>query len=224
MTIPEAIKFIVDRKDNSLLTDSNKFKDYLKGLCSDNPKELKIINRILDDEILAKIFGNERDNVKIARLREEFEDQGLSTDWSEFIISSFAQVLNWNYEPEVSNTKNTNSQPLNQQTSNTSNDFNHYLKLAEQGDPEAQNKIGKLYYNGNGVPQDTEQAFYWFKQAADRGNAKAQNNLGYMYYNGEAVEQDYEQSIKWYRKAAEQGNTEAQFNLGYMYYLSLIHI
>ena len=110
MTIPEAIKFIVNRKDDSLLKDSKKFNAYLKDLCSDNPKELKIVNRILEDKILARIFGNDRDNVKIARLRDEFEDQGLSTDWSEFIISSFAQVLGWNYEPKE--TKNIEEQKI----------------------------------------------------------------------------------------------------------------
>ncbi len=103
MTVQEAIKFIVNQREKSLLTDSKKFKAYLQDLCSaDNPKELKIINKALEDKILAKIFGNERDNVKIARLRDEFEDQGLSETWSEFIINSFAQVLGWNYSNKVS--------------------------------------------------------------------------------------------------------------------------
>ena len=103
MTIQEAIKFIVTRNDDNLLKDSKKFKSYLLDLCSDNPKELKIINRALDDKILARIFGNDRDNVKIARLRDEFEDQGMSEIWIEFIISSFSQVLDWNYEPKIIN-------------------------------------------------------------------------------------------------------------------------
>ena len=111
MTVQEAIKFIVNQREKSLLTDSKKFKAYLQDLCSaDNPKELKIINRALEDKILAKIFGNERDNVKIARLRDEFEDQGLSETWSEFIINSFAQVLGWNYSNKVS-TQNNSIQP-----------------------------------------------------------------------------------------------------------------
>ena len=113
----EAIQFIVNRQDDSLLTDSRKFKSYLLDLCSDNPRELKIINRALDDMILQRIFGEDRDNVKIAKLRDKFEEQGLSDTWSEFIISSFAQVLNWNYEPKTSQNSITNTNTTN----NTSN-------------------------------------------------------------------------------------------------------
>ena len=107
MTIQEAIKFIVNKRDKSLLTDSKKFKAHLKDLCPECQKELKILNRTLDENILAKIFGNEKDNVKIARLRDEFEDQGLSETWSDFIISSFAQVLGWNYSNNISSLNNS---------------------------------------------------------------------------------------------------------------------
>ena len=103
MKISEAIKFIVDQNDKKLLTDSKKFTSYLLDLCSDNPKELKIVKRALEDKILERIFGNERDNVKIARLRDEFDEQGMTIDWSEFVISSFAEALGWNYTPKVQN-------------------------------------------------------------------------------------------------------------------------
>lgn len=97
MTITEAIQSIVNRNDDTILKDSNKFKAYLKDLCSDNPKELKIISRALDDKILNIIFCSEEENIKIARLRSEFEDQGMSDNWIDFILQSFSQVLNWNY-------------------------------------------------------------------------------------------------------------------------------
>ena len=98
MTISEAIKEIVDKDDDELFKNSNRFKAYLSDLCADNPKELKIIKRALDDKILARIFGNDRENIKIARLKDEFEEQGLSDFWSDFIINSFSEVLGWNYE------------------------------------------------------------------------------------------------------------------------------
>ena len=103
MKISEAIKFIVEKNDKKLLTDSKRFKSYLLDLCSDNPKELKIVKRALEDKILERIFGNERDNVKIARLRDEFDEQGMAEDWSEFVISSFAKILGWNYTPKTQN-------------------------------------------------------------------------------------------------------------------------
>ena len=114
MKISEAIKFIVEQNDKKLLTDSKRFKSYLLDLCSDNPKELKIVKRALEDKILERIFGNERDNVKIARLRDEFDEQGMSEDWSEFVISSFAEALGWNYTPKVQN-QQSQSQPQQKQ-------------------------------------------------------------------------------------------------------------
>ena len=114
MKISEAIKFIIDQNDKKLLTDSKRFKSYLSDLSSDNPKELKIVKRALEDKILERIFGNERDNVKIARLRDEFEAQGMSEDWSEFVISSFAEALAWNYTPKVQNQQVQQNQSSNQ--------------------------------------------------------------------------------------------------------------
>lgn len=74
-----------------------------------------------------------------------------------------------------------------------------------------------MYYEGEGVLLDYEQAFYWFKQSAGQGYANAQFNLGLMYCKGQGVLQDYEQSFYWYRKSAKQGNANAQNSLGIMY-------
>ena len=215
MTIPEAIKFIVDQNDKKLLTDSKRFKSYLLDLCSDNQKELKIINRALDDRILERIFGNERDNVKISRLRDEFEVQGMSESWSEFIIGSFASVLSWNYKQKE--TTENNISKSNQKFSNTANDFHNYLKLAEQGDPEAQNKIGDIYRLGQGVKTDYKEAVKWYKKSAEQGNAYGQCYLGYMYENACGVEKNYKEAIKWYRKSFNQGNGQAQYFLACFY-------
>ena len=88
---------------------------------------------------------------------------------------------------------------------------------AEQGDAEAQFKLGRMYGKGEGVPQDGVQAVAWFRKAAEQGHAKAQNGLGAMYDLGQGVPQDWVQAVVWYRKAAEQGEAMAQSNLGAMY-------
>jgi TPR repeat protein len=92
-----------------------------------------------------------------------------------------------------------------------------FRKAAEQGLADAQNNLGKMYYNGHGVPQDYNEAVNWFTKAAIQDYAKAQNNLGLMYYKGEGVPQDYKEAIKWFIKAAAQGFVKAQFILGLMY-------
>jgi TPR repeat protein len=94
-----------------------------------------------------------------------------------------------------------------------------FRPLAEQGSVLARYNIGKMYYLGQGVPQDYVEAMKWSRLAADQGNSLAQHNLGVMYYLGQGVLQDYMEAAKWFRLAAEQGNASAQNNLGKMYYL-----
>ena len=91
-------------------------------------------------------------------------------------------------------------------------------EAAEQGIPEAQDKLGRMYYAGkNGVEQDYAKAVEWYRKAAEQDNTHAQNELGFMYYAGRGVEQDYAQAVEWLRKAAEQGYATAQDSLGFMY-------
>ena len=89
--------------------------------------------------------------------------------------------------------------------------------LAEQGDPLAQASLGEMYHEGQGVPQDYEEAVFWHRKAAEQGYDLAQFSLGIMYANGQGVPQDYAKALYWYRKAATQGHAGAQYNLGVMY-------
>jgi len=97
-------------------------------------------------------------------------------------------------------------------------DLETLRKKAAAGDAAAQFKLGWMYANGEGVPEDDAEAVKWCRKAAEQGVADAQANLGVMYHNGVGVTQDYAEAAKWYRKAAEQGDTDAQFLLGYLYY------
>ena len=54
-------------------------------------------------------------------------------------------------------------------------------KAAEQGDAQAQFKLGMRYYNGKGVEVNNEKAFLWVHKAAELGYAKAQFCVGRMY-------------------------------------------
>lgn len=49
---------------------------------------------------------------------------------------------------------------------------------AEKGDAAAQNNLGRLYADGEGVPKDSAEAASWYREAADQGYAEAQFNLG----------------------------------------------
>jgi TPR repeat protein len=89
--------------------------------------------------------------------------------------------------------------------------------LAEQGDVNAQAKLGWHHATGKGVAQDYKEAAKWFLLAAEQGHVKAQASLGLMYSKGKGVAQDYKEAAKWYRRAAEQGFPRAQAKLGLMY-------
>jgi hypothetical protein len=100
-------------------------------------------------------------------------------------------------------------------------DFQTALKLceplADQGNARAENSLGVLYRNGDGVVQDYAEALKWFNKSADQGYAKAQYNLGVMYAKGWGTPQDGSQAMKLFHKSADQGYGEAELTLGSAY-------
>ena len=88
-----------------------------------------------------------------------------------------------------------------------------YRKAAEQSYAPAQNALGVIYQNGQGVPKDDQQAIAWYRKAADQGLAAGEVNLGDMYLNGRGVAQDDAQALAWFRKAADQGFKDAKTKL-----------
>ena len=81
----------------------------------------------------------------------------------------------------------------------------------------AQTRLGSIYAEGQGVPQDYQEAVKWYRLAAAQGYAPAQSSLGLAYEKGQGVPQDYREAVKWYRLAAAEENQFAQINLGVMY-------
>lgn len=66
-----------------------------------------------------------------------------------------------------------------------------------------QNNLGDLYYYGDGVTKNHEEAMKWFRLAAGQGHHDAQHNMGEMYFNGQAVRRDYEEAYMWLSLASE---------------------
>ena len=91
------------------------------------------------------------------------------------------------------------------------------LIKAKAGDADAQNSLGVMYADGEGVAQDESKAVEWYRKAAEQGHTDAQFNLGKVYFHGDGVAQDRAKAVEWYAKAAEQGHAEAQYTLGWIY-------
>jgi hypothetical protein len=86
-----------------------------------------------------------------------------------------------------------------------------WLKLAKEGNAEAQVNVGEIYEKGLGVMPDYELARLWYEKAATRGNARAEINLGYLYEKGLGVRKDLVKAINWYRKASGLVNDDLKF-------------
>jgi len=92
--------------------------------------------------------------------------------------------------------------------------FKELTPLAEKGNADAQFILAKMYWMGQGVLKDPEQAMKLFKASAAQGNADAQFFLGSIYL---LPHTDIAEGVKWLRLSAEQGNQDAQWMLGKAY-------
>jgi hypothetical protein len=85
-------------------------------------------------------------------------------------------------------------------------DYVHAMKLFRQlaahGHQWAQRRVGSMYAEGKGVPQDYQEAVKWYRLAAAQGDQFAQINLGVMYTNGTGVPQDFVHAHMWFTLAA----------------------
>jgi TPR repeat protein len=78
-------------------------------------------------------------------------------------------------------------------------------KLASKGDPEAQYRMGLMYYSGVcGVSKDQKKSFEYFKKAADNGSRLAAIRLAYMLREGIGTEKNISESKSYTKKARKR--------------------
>jgi len=85
-------------------------------------------------------------------------------------------------------------------------DFVKYSIAANAGDVDAQNTLGCMYAEGQGVEKNILQAFRWIKKAAEGGNVVAMANLGGLYLHGPVSERNEQAAFKWFLESANQGD------------------
>jgi TPR repeat protein len=89
-----------------------------------------------------------------------------------------------------------------------------FRRAAEHGHGSAQNNLGILLGNGDGVRKNVQEALLWLRKAFHAGNSCAAQNIAITYReNG-----DLKTAFKWFRKAAEVGDGDALIQLGIHYY------
>ena len=70
--------------------------------------------------------------------------------------------------------------------------------LAEEGDHEAQFRLGSRYRRGEGVRKNYAKAVKWYTKAAEQGNFGALNNLGLCYARGKGVKKDPVKAVEYH--------------------------
>lgn len=91
------------------------------------------------------------------------------------------------------------------------------MKLAAQGDAQAEFVIGELYYQGQGVSKDYTKAAEWYQRAADQNFVAAEMNLAELYSKGMGVGQSDIQAFTLYMRAAKQGNSIGKYYVAASY-------
>ncbi|MCX6941562.1 MAG: lipase maturation factor family protein [Verrucomicrobia bacterium] len=84
--------------------------------------------------------------------------------------------------------------------------------LAEHGNAHAQNDLGQMFADADGLPQDAAAAALWLRRSANQGNVVAQTNLGLLHAKGLAVPRNEIEALAWFNLAAASGDPEALKN------------
>lgn len=92
------------------------------------------------------------------------------------------------------------------------------LKLAEQGNPAAQWRLGCNLYDGTGTQKNEKVGVDWIKSAAEQGYVPAFFSMGAIFANGMGdIPQNLKESFEWYLKGAEKGEAGAMYQVATCY-------
>ncbi len=72
-----------------------------------------------------------------------------------------------------------------------------WTKAARQGHARAQNGLGVLHRDGDGVEKDEKKALYWFRLSAENGYAFGMYNLAKLYAEGSGSVRNDIEAHKW---------------------------
>ncbi len=95
--------------------------------------------------------------------------------------------------------------------------FRFQMKLATQGNPEAQYKVAEMLEAGKGTQKDVAQARSWFEKAAAQGHEKSIYKLLYMEIQANGLNDYSRTQLETIKSKAAAGMASAQYYLGRMY-------
>lgn len=92
-----------------------------------------------------------------------------------------------------------------------------WLEKANLGHPSAQNALGAIYFDGQGVERSNQAALDWFQKSAEfitETEGVAQVNLGYMYETARGTPRSDTKAFQQYLRGLQTGNPQAQLMVG----------
>ncbi|MER2494133.1 tetratricopeptide repeat protein [Catenovulum sediminis] len=92
---------------------------------------------------------------------------------------------------------------------------------AELDYPPAMAKLANLYFQGEIVERDLQQAYNWYYSAAQLGHSEAAFRVGKMAFEGVGTEENFEVGLKYIYQAAHALNAQAQEFLGMFYHFMI---
>jgi len=96
--------------------------------------------------------------------------------------------------------------------------FKEWRLAAQEGYPEAQNALARLYFQGIGTPRDYRKSLKWYEKVPRQNDPEALQNMGYIYANGlGGVSVNLKKAFSLYLKAANLGHVGSQYFLGHFY-------
>ncbi|KAI8880691.1 HCP-like protein, partial [Backusella circina FSU 941] len=90
-----------------------------------------------------------------------------------------------------------------------------YILAAMENHSFAQNNIGVLYRNGDGVPKNYLCAMKWLLKSTENNFAMALNNIGLLFEYGYGVPRDKHKALEWYCHGGYNTNRDRLKNEGY---------
>ncbi len=88
--------------------------------------------------------------------------------------------------------------------------FSYFKQRAQDGDPVAEDNLGRMYADGRGAPEDPVQSVAWYSKAAAKHNADAELNLGVACLYGRGTQQNTTQACQMFAAAKHDGSPYAQ--------------
>ncbi len=88
---------------------------------------------------------------------------------------------------------------------------------ADKGDAKAQYVLGWMYFTGQPVEKNNQQAVQWMTKAANQNFKFAQTQLGLMYLAAKDIPDNYALAREWLTKGADRREADALNALGVIY-------